>query len=103
MIIYNIKKSPYNGNVQQVSFDIDTQKHATYTCKQEILPINGVAGTDEQVKDMNYVLQVGESLVRKFIEKSYTDDVNSAQILQEMNREDVNSEIEFLRDLVKSL
>lgn len=105
MTKYIITKEPYtNGRILSIEFETGTVgQSAKYVARKEILPINGTENLDERIENINYQLQVGETEVRKFIEKVYSDDVNGLEIRQEMSKEDVSSEIEFLRDIQRSL
>ncbi|MFO1442772.1 hypothetical protein KDN24_06035 [Bacillus sp. Bva_UNVM-123] len=115
---YKITKSPYNGYTQKIEFTIDESKNtsAIYSLKKEITATNEIPpiGEDEinttqteqitTIVDFDYETKENEKVTRKFVEKKYIDnDGVPFEIIQEMDIEDVASEIEMLRDLARSM
>lgn len=100
---YIISRSPYNGLTNKVSFTINETNNisANYTVKKEVLK-NGQA--DNEIVDFDYELAEGDTLVRTFLERVFIDGNGVPfEIKQEMNMDDIISEIELLKDISRTL
>ncbi|TCJ01606.1 hypothetical protein [Cytobacillus praedii] len=100
---YVITRSPYNGLTNNVNFTIDETKNTSvnYSVKKEVLKSGQSIG---EVVDFDYELAEGDSLVRTFLERKFIDNNGVPfEIKQDMNMDDIISEIEMLRDLSRAL
>lgn len=100
---YIISRSPYNGLTNKVSFTINEINNisANYTVKKEVLK-NGQS--DGEIVDFDYELAEGDTLIRTFLERVFIDSNGVPfEIKQEMNMDDIISEIELLKEISRTL